>query len=289
MNNVADSSFLDIDFLSHVMKQPLLTKEEELEFAKAWKNDESVQSLNKLVTSHMRLVVSIALKFRYYGLPLSDLVQEGILGLMKAAQRFDLDHEVRFSSYAKWWIKASIQDYVLKNWSIVRMGATTAHKMLFFHLNRMRRDLGYLAFESMKENDLKDVAEKLKVHSKEVEFIEKRLSLSDFSLNADVNDDAESVWMDLLQDHGPSPEDASIDNDDDERLHHWIELALSQLSDRERYIIIHRRLKEPFETLDAIGAYLGLTKERVRQLELKAIRKMGFVLKKNLTELRNFL
>jgi RNA polymerase sigma-32 factor len=230
--------------------------------------------------AYARLVVSAASKYRHYGLPNGDLIQEGNIGLMQAAKRFDPDKGVRFSTYASWWIRASIQDYILRNWSIVRTGTTAAHKSLFFKLRRVRArigeaDGGPLSFEGRQK-----IAETIGVNVKDVEVMEQRMSGPDASLNAPVALDGENEMQDFLACQRPSPEQVVLEMHDEKVLSNWLNLALQELSSRERMIILKRRLTEDGATLEELGHVLGVSKERVRQLEHRALKK----LKKSLEE-----
>lgn len=284
----AQSHRADLAFVRSIMKAPMLEWEEEKNLALAWQKNQDATSFQSLIGSYTRLVVSMALRFRHYGIPLADLIQEGTLGLIEAANRFDPLREVRFSTYAKWWVLACIQDYILRNWSIVRMGSTSAHKVLFFNLNRLRQQLGCIETEHLLPHDYVRIAQKLHVTLQDIEHIERRLGGQDVSLNASAQDDTMTL-EDRLADSSPSPEAESIHYFDSKRCGEWLLNAMDCLNEREKHIIRNRRLVDPSETLENIGKDLGLTKERVRQLELKAIRKMRFRLMNHINEFRQFL
>ena len=270
----------DNRYIRNAMKQPLLEREHEVELAVAWRDHDDAAAMHDLVMAYARLVVSAASKYRHYGLPNGDLIQEGNIGLMQAAKRFDPDKEVRFSTYASWWIRASIQDYILRNWSIVRTGTTAAHKSLFFKLRRVRArigeaDGGPLSFEGRQK-----IAETIGVNVKDVEVMEQRMSGPDASLNAPVAIDGEHEMQDFLACARPSPEQVVLEMHDEKVLSNWLNQALQELSSRERMIILKRRLTEDGATLEELGHVLGVSKERVRQLEHRALKK----LKKSLEE-----
>jgi RNA polymerase sigma-32 factor len=263
----------ELTFIRNTMKLPLLDREEEYSLTCAWCYEKDEKALTKLISSYGKLVVGTATRFRHYGLPLSDLIQEGNLGLLHAAQRFDPQRDVRFSTYAKWWIRAFIQDYVLRNWSIVRTGSTTSQKMLFFNLKRLKSQLEHLSTDLMSYEQHEEIANMLHVSLNDVAEMEQRLLHHDFSLSITaLNSDEE--WISLLQDERMNPEEENSHNRDEEVRHKWIDQAMEVLNPREVYIILKRRLQDPQETLEAIGKTLGITKERVRQLEVRALRKM---------------
>lgn len=263
----------ELTFIRNTMKLPMLDREEEYSLTCAWYYEKDEKALTKLISSYGKLVVGAATRFRHYGLPLSDLIQEGNLGLLHAAQRFDPERDVRFSTYSKWWIRAFIQDYVLRNWSIVRTGSTTSHKMLFFNLKRLKSQLAHLSTDLMSYEQHEEIANILHVSLNDVAEMEQRLLHHDFSLSITaLNSDEE--WISLLQDERMNPEEENSHNQDDAVRHKWIDQAMEVLNPREVYIILKRRLQDPQETLEAIGKTLGITKERVRQLEVRALRKM---------------
>jgi RNA polymerase sigma-32 factor len=227
----------------------------------------------------MRLAISMAAKFRRYGAPMNDLIQEASLGLMKAAEKFDPDRGVRFSTYAVWWIKASIQDYVMRNWSMVRTGSTSSQKALFFNLRRVQAKLEREASqrgETLDQFQLRQlVATEVGVSLADVEMMEGRLSGSDFSLNAAQSTDEDGrEWIDALEDDGPQAAESVEVAHDAERLRQWLVTAMAALNARERYIVAERKLKDEPRTLESLGEELGLSKERVRQLEAAAFAKM---------------
>lgn len=262
------------EFRRRAMRTPMLEAGHERELATRWKEKGDEKALHELTSAYMRLVISWAAKYRHYGLPMSDLTSEGSVGLMIAATRFDPDRGVRFSTYASWWIRSSIQDYVLRNWSIVRTGTTSAQKSLFFKLRRLRARIGDTGGDTMGRKNLEWVAEHLGVPEREVASMASRLSASDRSLNAPMNVEGEAEWQDFLVDEAAVPEAQAIENADRQRYRIWVESALQALNPRERAIIRQRQMSDDKATLASIGAELGISKERVRQIEAQALRKL---------------
>ena len=263
------------------MAAPYLERQEEHDLAVRWKDNKDQDALHRITMAHMRLVISMAAKFRNFGLPMSDLIQEGHVGLLEAAARFEPEREVRFSTYATWWIRASIQDYLLRNWSIVRGGTSSAQKALFFNLRRLRARLA--------QNDplLSDsaihshIANTLGVHAKDVAVMDARLSGSDSSLNAPMSDGesgTSSDRMDFLKSDEPLPDEQVSTMIDEERRNLWLGNALNTLNPRELRIIRERRLADDGATLESLGTALGISKERVRQIENRALEKLRAVL-----------
>lgn len=258
----------------------MLEAEHELNLARRWREQDDENALHELTTAYMRLVISMASKFRHYGLPLSDLVQEGNVGLMQAAARFEPAREVRFSTYAAWWIRSSIQDYVLRNWSIVRTGTTAAQKSLFFNLRRLRAKIDDTGDAIMTAENKKWVSEHLGVPERDVETMASRLSASDRSLNAPLATDGDAQWQDLLPDESATPDQIVMEERDNAKRREWIAEALQVLNDRETLIITERRLSEDTVTLEVLGKRLGISKERVRQIEHQALNKLRKTLTK---------
>jgi RNA polymerase sigma-32 factor len=270
-------------FVKAAMDAPFLEREEERELAVRWRDHGDDAALHRLTAAHMRLVIALAAKFRHYGLPMSDLIQEGHVGLLEAAARFEPERDVRFSTYATWWIRASIQDFILRNWSIVRGGTSSAQKALFFNLRRIRARLSQAAAGNPDIDVQGEIATAVGVSRADVEVMEARLSGSDYSLNAPVMEsdgDRSSERMDFLIDAAPLPDEAVGETIDTERRVGWVRSALAVLSERELHIIRERRLAEEGATLESLGEKLGISKERVRQIENRALEK----LKRALTE-----
>ena len=264
----------DRNFVRTAMKKPMLSQEHEMELALRWRDERDETALHELTSAYMRLVISMASKFRHYGLALSDLVQEGNVGLMQAAARFDPDREVRFSTYASWWIRSSIQDFVLRNWSIVRTGTTAAQKSLFFNLKRLRAKIDDTGDGVMTPENRQWIATHLGVRERDVDAMASRLSAADRSLNAPLNVDSEAQWQDLLEDENAATEEDLMETRDSQRRKEWIAKALSSLNERENLIIRERRLSEDTVTLEVLGQRLGISKERVRQIEHQALGKL---------------
>lgn len=261
------------------MKAELLDAETELELARAWRDHRDEAALHRLITAYMRLAISMASKFRRYGAPMNDLIQEAGLGLMKAAEKFDPDRGVRFSTYAVWWIKASIQDYVMRNWSMVRTGSTSSQKSLFFNLKRVQARLEREAMASGVELDghqLREmISSEIGVPLRDVEMMEGRLSGSDMSLNATQTTDEDGrEWIDTLEDGSAQASELYEEQHDQEKLASWLRSAMDTLPEREQFIVRERKLRDVPRTLESLGAELKLSKERVRQLEATAFKKM---------------
>ncbi|WP_375174873.1 RNA polymerase factor sigma-32 [Pseudooceanicola sp.] len=262
-----------------VMKAELLDAETERALAYAWRDHRDETALHRLITAYMRLAVSMASKYRRYGAPMNDLIQEAGLGLMKAADKFDPDRGVRFSTYAVWWIKASIQDYVMRNWSMVRTGSTSSQKSLFFNMRRVQAQLEREALgrgETLDQHQMHQlVATAVGVPLRDVEMMDGRLSGSDFSLNATQSvDDEGREWIETIEDDGDQAAEVIEARHDRERLRKWLADAMALLSERETLIIRERQLRDSPRTLESLGQELGLSKERVRQIEAAAFTKM---------------
>ena len=276
------------------VKAELLDAETELQLAYAWRDSRDEAASHRLITAYMRLAISMAAKFKRYGAPMNDLVQEAGLGLMKAADKFDPDRGVRFSTYAVWWIKASVQDYVMRNWSMVRTGSTSSQKSLFFNMRRVQAQLereAQQSGETLDKHQLNQlIATEVGVPLNDVEMMDGRLSGSDFSLNATQASDEEGrEWIDTLEDEN-SRADLNVEEEHDQgKLADWIGVAMGSLNEREQFIVRERKLIENPRTLESLGTELSLSKERVRQLEAAAFGKMRKYLEKNAGEVRNFL
>lgn len=288
-----DNAF-DQSLSRRAMQAELLDAETELQLAYAWRDQRDEAALHRLITAYMRLAISMASKFRRYGAPMNDLIQEAGLGLMKAADKFDPDRGVRFSTYAVWWIKASIQDYVMRNWSMVRTGSTSSQKSLFFNLRRVQARLEREAAtmgESLDRQVMRQrIAAEVGVPLHDVEMMEGRLSGSDFSLNATQSTDDEGrEWIDTLEDENAVASEKVEQAKDIETLRTWLVEALSSLNERERFIVQERKLRDGPRTLESLGNELGLSKERVRQLEAAAFAKMRKRLENQSKEVFEFL
>ncbi len=264
------------DMIRMAMKAPYLERDEEHRLAVRWKELRDQDALHQITTAHMRLVISMASKFRNFGLPMSDLIQEGYVGLLEAAARFEPEREVRFSTYATWWIRASMQDYILRNWSIVRGGTSSAQKALFFNLRRLRARLSRTGEDISKAVMYSQISEAIGVAIKDVELMDSRLSGPDTSLSASVSDeDANGASkMDFLVDDRPLQDELVEEFIDTQRRSSWLKQALGVLNPREMRIIQERRLAEEGATLESLGSELGISKERVRQIENRALEKL---------------
>lgn len=264
-------------FVRAAMNAPFLEREEEHLLAVRWKEHRDETALHQLTAAHMRLVIALAARFRHYGLPMADLVQEGHVGLLEAAARFEPEREVRFSTYATWWIRASVQDYILRNWSIVRGGTSSAQKALFFNLRRLRARLTRGGEERIASDVHAKIAEAIGVSSADVALMDARLSAPDTSLNAPVLDADSSnsaERVEFLVDNSPLPDESVSDVIDTERRVLWLKQALEVLNERELRILRARRLDEEQVTLEFLGDRLGISKERVRQIENRALEKL---------------
>jgi RNA polymerase sigma-32 factor len=264
----------NLTFIKGAMNRPMLTREEEYDLAERWRSQGNEKALHALVGAYYRLVIAAAARFRNYGLPFGDLVQEGNVGLMQAAARFDITHEVRFSTYATWWIKSAMQDFILRNWSIVRTGTTAAQKSLFFNLRRLRAQIENGPGAGLDDEGRQKIATDLGVHLRDVIAMEQRLSGSDSSLNAPLGVEGDEEAQSLLSDERPTPEDTTIAQQDGKKRLQWLAAALADLNPRERQIISERRLRDEGATLEELGVALGVSKERVRQLETRALGKL---------------
>jgi RNA polymerase sigma-32 factor len=253
------------------MKQPLLTKEDEQQLTRAWKHNRDSKALDRLIRAYSRLAVSSALKYKKFGLPVSDLIQEANVGLMQAADKFDPDRDVRFSTYSAWWIKAAIQEYILRNWSMVRIGSTSSQRKLFFNLRRLKSKLEEQSSSLPYDNMSEEIAKQLEVPVRDVDYMSGRLDKSDQSLNAIAFDESGVELQDLLADERPNPEVILSGSTDAKIRADIISRAMAELSPREYTIIKRRRLSDEKVTLESLGQEFGVSKERVRQLEARAL------------------
>jgi RNA polymerase sigma-32 factor len=282
------------DMSRAAMKAELLDAETELKLAYAWRDNRDEEALHRLINAYMRLAISMAAKYKRYGASMNDLIQEAGLGLMKAADKFDPDRGVRFSTYAVWWIKASIQDYVMRNWSMVRTGSTSSQKSLFFNMRRVQARIEREAMargEELDTHQLREmIAHEVGVPLRDVEMMEGRLSGSDYSLNATQSaEDEGREWIETIEDDGMRGDELVEQDHDTDRLRGWLGDAMSCLNSRERFIVRERKLREDARTLESLGAELALSKERVRQLEAAAFVKMRKHLERHGAEVHNLL
>ena len=264
----------NLRFVSKAMKQPLLSIEEEKRITKLWKNKKDLKSLHMLINSYEKLVITTAIKFRRYGLPFGDLLQEGNIGILKAAYKFNPKMNVRFSTYAIWWIKSSIQEYVLRNWSIVRIGSTSSQKLLFFQLSRIKDKINN--FYNGENYEIKNkLAKKLNIKISLIDSFSERISKKDFQLSQpNKNTDYNMHPIDFLEDSGPLPDDIVINDDIEKKRKTLLRKSLEALNSNEKFIILKRHLTYSPKTLEAVGKELHISKERVRQLESRAILKL---------------
>ena len=279
------SSFDDTNemkpFIKKAMSIPLLEEQREKALAKKWLTKKDEAALHELIQSHIRLVIAFAVKYKNYGLNLSDLIQEGNIGLMKAAERFDTEKEVRFSTYASWWIRASIQDFVLKNWSLVRIATTSKQKSLFFSLRKLKQKIHQTEHGSIDYNTAQGIAHDLSISTADVIKMDARISQNDSSLNHKISEDGENEFLELIEDEDARPDDKIFNKNDDTFKKDVISDALKQLDSREVKIIKERHLTDKSKTLDILGQELKISKERVRQIEKNAMIKMKLFISKS--------
>ena len=255
-------------------KGAILEKDEEFKLINDWRDNKTPKSLQKILNAYLRLAVSYARKYSSYGLPIDDLIHEGVLGIMHALEKFDTSKDFRLSTYASWWIRASIQDYILKNWSVVRTGSTASQKALFFNLKKIKQQINDLSREFMGQDEINKVSNILNVKSLEVQNMESRLTGGDLHLNQKVDSDTDNDLMSLLADERKNPEESFEDLNDKKIKKDFIHKAIETLNDREKTIIRLRKFKEKSITLDELGRTLKISKERVRQIETKALEKL---------------
>jgi RNA polymerase sigma-32 factor len=266
-------------YLTEIRKFPLLTPEDEYMYAKAWKEHEDPEAARKLVTSHLRLVAKIAMGYRGYGLPVSEIVSEGNVGLIQAVKRFDPDRGFRLATYAMWWIRAAIQEYVLRSWSMVKMGTTAAQKKLFFNLRKAKSNIGAIEEGDLTPEHTEKLADQLGVTETEVTEMNRRLSGPDASLNAPLRSESESEWQDWLTDDTADQESRLAEREEMGDRHDLLVQALDTLTERERDIIQARRLQEDPATLEELSQKYGVSRERVRQIEVRAFEKLQKAMK----------
>ncbi len=284
-----DTRRANMRYIRNSMKEPLLSRDDEKKLAMQWSEDNDEKALHKLIRAYTKLVITNAGRFKNYGLPIGDLMQEGNVGLMQAAARFDPSRDIRFSTYANWWIRSSMQDYILRNWSIVRIGTTAAQKTLFFNLRRLRVKINDAPSGAMTEKGRKDVADQLHVPLRDVEAMEKRIGTGDQSLQITVSDDFKSDFQDFISDERPTPDMVVEKNIDSNKYSTWLSEAIRKLNEREQIIIQKRRMVENGASLEELGKLLGISKERVRQLECRAMDKLKKTLVCNVDNMRDLL
>lgn len=272
-------------YLNEIKQFPILSADEELSLAKNFLENGEAEAAHKLVTSHLRLVAKIAMQYRGYGLPVADLISEGNLGLMKAVKKFDPDRGCRLSTYAMWWIKASVTEYILRTWSLVKMGTMSAQKKLFFSLRKAKRKLNIIDAKSIDPEKAESLAKQFNMSAAEITHMDRRITARDLSLNAPVsNSEGESMeFLDILEDDTPSPEVMVSRTQESKSRQKSLKDAMRHLSDRERHIFVERRLKENPITLEQLGQHYGISRERVRQLENRAYNKVETIIRANLS------
>lgn len=262
-------------YLSEIRKFPLLAPEEEYMLAKRWQEHQDPAAATKLVTSHLRLVAKIAMGYRGYGLPVAELIAEGNIGLMQGVKKFEPERGFRLATYAMWWIKASMQEYILRSWSLVKIGTTAAQKKLFFNLRRMKGKLAAIEDGDMHPDDVKKIATDLGVTEDEVVSMNRRMAKGgDTSLNAPLREDSEGEWQDWLADDGPTQDVLVADREEADIRHELLAEAMQALNDRERHILTQRRLVEEPQTLEDLSQEYDISRERVRQIEVRAFEKL---------------
>ncbi len=262
-------------YLTEIRKFPMLARDEEFMLAKRWKEHEDPEAAHRMVTSHLRLVAKIAMGYRGYGLPIGEVISEGNVGLMQAVKKFEPDKGFRLATYAMWWIRASIQEYILRSWSLVKIGTTAAQKKLFFNLRRAKSEISALEDGDLRPEHVEQIATKLGVLNEEVISMNRRLSGGDASLNSPMRADSESEWQDwLVDDKTPSQESVLAESEEHDIRMTLLDDAMKSLSDRERRILTERRLKEDSTTLEDLASQYGVSRERVRQIEVRAFEKL---------------
>jgi RNA polymerase sigma-32 factor len=261
-------------YLREIRKFPMLEPEQEFQLAKSWREDGDVDAAHELVTSHLRLVAKIAMGYRGYGLPLAELISEGNVGLMQAVKRFDPDKGFRLATYAMWWIRAAIQEYILHSWSLVKMGTTASQKKLFFNLRRLKGQLQAIDDGDMAPETVTEIATRLSVPEQDVISMNRRMSSPDHSLNAPLQQDGDGEWQDWLVDESDNQEDILGEKEELETRRGMLSEAMETLNDRERHILVERRLSDKPKTLEDLSQEYDISRERVRQIEVRAFEKL---------------
>ena len=263
-------------YLQEIAKLPMLEPKEEQELSRRWRDQGDVSAAHRLVTSHLRLVAKIAFRYRGYGLPMGELIAEGNIGMMQAVKRFDPDKGFRLSTYAIWWIRAAIQEYILRSWSMVKIGSSAAQKRLFFNLRKLKKKIGVgeNGERSMTDKQADDIARILEVSPEDVKDMDQRMSGADVYLNSAIGPDGEEEKIDLLMEPSPSHEIVLAERQEMAGKNAQLQAAMANLSERERDIIVRRRLKEEPDTLEELSQAYGISRERVRQIEVRAFEKL---------------
>ncbi|WP_340149294.1 RNA polymerase sigma factor RpoH [uncultured Sneathiella sp.] len=273
-------------YLQEIRKFPMLEQSEEYMLAKAWKDHGDTDAAHKMVTSHLRLVAKIAMGYRGYGLPIAELISEGNVGMMQAVKRFEPEKGFRLSTYAMWWIRAAIQEYILRTWSLVKMGTTAAQKKLFFNLRKIKGQIEAIDEGDMTSEQVKTISKKLGVSEDEVVNMNRRLTAPDHSLNAPMRAESEGEWMDWLEDETPNQETVYAENEELKSRRAMLENAMDVLNERERHILTERRLRDEPLTLEELSQEYDISRERVRQIEVRAFEKLQRAMKSKVMEER---
>ncbi|MCC7428898.1 MAG: RNA polymerase sigma factor RpoH [Alphaproteobacteria bacterium] len=274
-------------YLQEIRKFPMLTPEEEYSLAKRWRETEDVEAAHKLVTSHLRLVAKIAMGYRGYGLPIGELISEGNVGMMQAVKRFDPERGFRLATYAMWWIRAAIQEYILHSWSLVKMGTTAAQKKLFFNLRRLKGQMQAIDDGDLSPEQVAKIARALDVPEQDVIQMNRRLAAPDHSLNAPVRADSEGEWQDWLVDEEETQETKMAERQEIGGRSELLQKALKTLNERERHILTERRLRDNPTTLEELSQQYSISRERVRQIEVRAFEKMQKAMKAQVAALQD--
>ena len=273
-------------YLQEIRKFPMLKPEEEVSLSQAWLKNEDHESAHQLVNSHLRLVAKIAMGYRGYGLPIAELISEGNVGMMQAVKRFDPERGFRLATYAMWWIRAAMQEYILHSWSLVKMGTTAAQKKLFFNLRKLKAQMKALEVGDLTPEHVTEISERLDVPEKDVVSMNRRLAKSDSSLNAPLREEGEGEWQDWLVDETQNQEQLLAENQELDGRRALLNSAMDGLKNRERHILFERRLKDQPATLEVLSQEYGISRERVRQIEVRAFEKLQKSLRNAVIEQR---
>ncbi|MEM5515886.1 RNA polymerase sigma factor RpoH [Henriciella sp. AS95] len=267
-------------YLTEIRKFPMLEKQQEFMLAKKWQQDEDTDAAEQMVTSHLRLVAKIAMGYRGYGLPMAEVISEGNVGLMQAVKKFDPDKGFRLATYAMWWIRAAIQEYILRSWSLVKLGTTAAQKKLFFNLRRIKGEINALDAGDLKPEQVKHIAEQLNVPEKDVRSMNGRMSGSDASLNAPMGTEGDMEWQDWLTDDEPGQAETYANRQEFDSRMELLQEAMADLSEREQHILQERRLTDEPKTLEELSEVYNVSRERIRQIEVRAFEKIQKAMKR---------
>ena len=267
-------------YLTEIRKFPMLEKEQEFMLAKRWQQDEDTDAAEQMVTSHLRLVAKIAMGYRGYGLPMAEVISEGNVGLMQAVKKFDPDKGFRLATYAMWWIRAAIQEYILRSWSLVKLGTTAAQKKLFFNLRRIKGEISALENGDLNPDQVREIAERLNVSEKDVLSMNGRMSGSDASLNAPMGQEGDMEWQDWLTDEDPGQAETYANRQEFDSRMGLLQEAMADLSEREQHILQERRLTDEPKTLEELSEVYNVSRERIRQIEVRAFEKIQKAMKR---------